>query len=359
MKIGYSFWGFMGAGIIDTPDGGRSHRATLIDGLMAAGHHVVFLQANRDLDEARDDLGDRYTWEQGLPDIDVLMCEWRWPIPGRNITACGTPGHTCDLHRQDELLAHYTRDRHLPTLLWDKDLQLPGDHRLRQADNVTVCEAALHPRAGAARLLFPVADAALDNADPVALAAASRDLSLVYIGNQYDRDAEFDRYFAPVAATVPHRIAGKWTSTQRWPELNFTGRIPFPDVQPLYRRSVATMLLAPDRLAACGQFTQRLPEAVLAGCLPLAPAYLRSADRVVPEQLITTDARTTRAALTALTRALNTTDHVDLITRCLAGLEPFRLSRQLTALTHLLEHVQEQARGRRHAHGPPTPRRRR
>ncbi|MEU4820280.1 carbamoyltransferase C-terminal domain-containing protein [Actinomadura sp. NPDC023710] len=203
VKIGYSFWGFMGAGITDTPDGGRSHRATLIDGLTAAGHHVVFLQVNRDLDEARDDLGDRYTWEQRLPDIDVLMCEWRWPIPGRNTTACGTPGHTCDLHRQDELLAHYTCDRYLPTLLWDKDLQLPGDHRLRHADNVTVCEAALHPRAGAARLLFPVADAALDNADPVALAAASRDLPLVYIGNQYDRDAEFDRYFAPVAATVP------------------------------------------------------------------------------------------------------------------------------------------------------------
>ena len=36
MRIGYSFWGFLGPGITDTPDGGRSHRATLIDGLTAA-----------------------------------------------------------------------------------------------------------------------------------------------------------------------------------------------------------------------------------------------------------------------------------------------------------------------------------
>jgi len=202
-------------------------------------------------------------------------------------------------------------------------------------------------------LLFPVADAALDDADPVALAAAPRDIPLVYIGNQYDRDAEFDRYSAPVAASVPHRIAGKWTSTRRWPELNFTGRIPFTDVQPLYRRAVATMLLAPDRLAACGQFTQRLPEAVLAGCLPIAPAYLRSADRVVPEELIVADAQEARATLTALNRMLSTTEHVDLIGRCLAALEPFRLSRQLTALSRLLEHVQEQNYG--HAHDPAAP----
>jgi hypothetical protein len=53
VRIGYSFWGFLGPGITDTPDGGRSHRATLIEGLTAAGHDIVFLQPNRDLDAAR------------------------------------------------------------------------------------------------------------------------------------------------------------------------------------------------------------------------------------------------------------------------------------------------------------------
>jgi hypothetical protein len=42
-------------------------RRTLIDGTLSAGHEVVFLQANRDLDEAGHDLTGGYAWEGGLP----------------------------------------------------------------------------------------------------------------------------------------------------------------------------------------------------------------------------------------------------------------------------------------------------
>jgi hypothetical protein len=350
MKIGYSCWGFLGAGVTDTPDGGRSHRATLINGLLDAGHQVVFLQANRDADEAGDDLGGRYVFDTGFPDVDVLMCEWRWPIPGRNTTACGTPGHTCDLHRQRDLLDHYTRHRRTPTLLWDKDLQMPARHRLRALAHVTVCEAALHPRTGAKTLLFPVSEHALDAADPIELARARRDLPLVYIGNQYDRDEEFDQWFAPLAAAFPHRVAGKWPSTGRWPALTFTGRMPFPQVRPLYRRSIATVLLAPGRLAACGQFTQRLGEAVLAGCLPLAPAYLRSVERVVPPELIMTDPSQAPTALDSLVQMAGTPQHSDLIKGCITRLDPFRLSRQLKALDRIFE--QATASSRPHGSSP-------
>jgi hypothetical protein len=177
MRIGYSFWGFLGPGITDTPDGGRSHRATLIDGLTTAGYDIVFLQPNRDLDEARCDLAGRYRWDQGLPDIDALFLEWRWPIMGRNTIPCGTPGHTCDLHRQKELLAHYTLGNRTRTLLWDKDQRLPAASPLRSLAQVTVCEPALAPSPGAVSLLFPVADDALDSADPAALAAMPRPLA--------------------------------------------------------------------------------------------------------------------------------------------------------------------------------------
>jgi hypothetical protein len=336
MKIGFSFWGFLGTGITDTPDGGRSHRRVLVDGLVQAGYEVVFLQTNRDLTEAGDDLRSAYTWASGFPDIDVLFCEWRWPIPDRNTTPCGSAGHTCDLHRQDELLDRYTRALRLPTLIWDKDLQLPFSHQLRTAMNVTICEAALHPRAGAARLLFPVADTAMDRADPLALAGERRDLPLVYIGNQYDRDEPFDRYFAPVAAGTRHLVAGKWTDTRRWPHVRFTGRIPFPEVAPLYRQALTTFLLAPGRLAACGQYTQRLPEAVLSGCLPLTPAYLRSADHVVPSDLLIADAEQARAALAALSQIAGTGKHADLIARCLHHLDIFRLTRQIAAFSQVI-----------------------
>jgi hypothetical protein len=96
-RIGYSFWGFLGPGIVDTPDGGRFWRRPIVDALIAAGHRLILLQANRDAAEAADDLP--YTWDAAFPDLDVLLAEWRWPLPGRNTTPCGDRGHTCDLHR--------------------------------------------------------------------------------------------------------------------------------------------------------------------------------------------------------------------------------------------------------------------
>jgi len=334
--IGYSFWGFLGNGITDTPDGGRAHRRTLIDGLTGRGHQVVFLQANRDLDEAGDDLTGHYTWHPGYPQVDVLFLEWRWTISGRNDTPCGTPGHTCDLHRQTDLLDTYTLAG-VPTVVWDKDQQLRPDHRLRRLPHVTVCEPALHPRPGATSLLFPVADADLDATEPAALAAAVRDIPLVYVGNQYDRDDAFDTYFAPAAALHRHVVAGKWPRTARWPHVRFTGRLPFTEVRRLHARALATVLLLPHRYAATGQFTQRTFEAVLAGCLPLTPVTIRSAPAVVPPELLVRDGTNVGMAISRLGRLAGTAAHAQLIGQCLHRLDPFQLSHQLDVLDTVLD----------------------
>ncbi|GIM97947.1 hypothetical protein Ato02nite_097400 [Paractinoplanes toevensis] len=338
MLIGYSFWGFLGNGVTDTPDGGRSHRRTLIDGVRQRGHRIVFLQANRDHDEAGFDLSDSYHWDTGLPAIDALFLEWRWPIAGRNTTACGTPGHTCDLHRQQQLLDHYTAAG-VPTLLWDKDRQLPPDDPRRHLRNVAVCEPALHPTPGAATLLFPVADATLDSADPAALTTGARDLPLVYIGNQYDRDHPFDHFFAPAAAAFPHLVAGKWTRTQRWPEVNFHGRVPFTAVDGLYRRATCTMLLLPDRYAQVGHMTQRLFEAVLAGCLPLTPATIRDADTFTPSGLHVADGADAARKIAHLLTIGGSEEHTTLLRACLARLNHFRASRQVAVVDQQLSQL--------------------
>lgn len=347
MKIGYSFWGFLGPGVTDTPDGGRSHRRTLIDGLRARGHQVVFLQADRDRVEAGLDLSDTYTWNAGFPDLDALFLEWRWPIPGRNTTACSSPGHTCDLHRQNELLAHYTLlasslradipQSGTPTIVWDKDRTLPASHPLRVAGHVTICEPALSPTPGARTLLFPVADQALDAADPTTLAAAARDLPLAYVGNQYDRDDAFAQFLAPAAAHLSHLVAGKWTRTGDWPHVHFTGRIPFGQVEPTYRRALATVLLLPARYADAGQMTQRLFEAVLAGCLPLTPTAIRHADRFTPPDLHVCDGAEVVSKVQALQAVAGTGRHTDLIAACLRRLDLFRISRQLQVLDQILD----------------------
>jgi hypothetical protein len=340
MRIGYSFWGFLGPGVTDTPDGGRSHRRTLIDGLAGLGHDLVFLQPDRDRLEAGTDLSGYYTWDSGFPDIDALFLEWRWPIPGRNTTGCGTPGHTCDLHRQHQLLDHYTAALRLPTIVWDKDRQLPAGHPLRADPTVTVCEAALHPTHGAARLMFPVADTEVDTADPTALAQRPRPLTLAYVGNQYDRDTAFDTYFAPAAdGRRDCLVAGKWPDTRRWPHVKFIGRVPFHQVAQIHGDALATVLLLPDRYAAVGQMTQRLPEAVLAGCLPLTPAYIRSAPTFTPPALHVTNGYHLTTQLAKLRLDLGGDTHIDLLAECLARLDVFRLSRQLDTLDTLLPRI--------------------
>ncbi|MFI6951653.1 hypothetical protein [Streptomyces sp. NPDC050422] len=336
MKIGYSFWGFLGNGVTDTPDGGRSHRRPFIDALLDRGHDVVFLQADRDRIEADDDLGGTYAFDDGVPDIDVLFLEWRWAITGRNTTVCGSEGHTCDLHRQAQLINHYTVRHQTPTVIWDKDRTLRAESVWRQTAHTRVCEAALAPTHGAHTLLFPVAEDLLAQANPVALAAQPRDLGLGYVGNQYDRDESFDRFIAPAAGRVEHLVAGKWTKTDRWPHVRFLGRIPFEEAARIYGRSLATVLMLPERYAAVGQMTQRIFEAVLAGCLPLAPADIRFADRFVPKELVVRSGSDVLERLSYLREIAGTEQHAALIAACVDRLRLFGLSKQVNTLESVL-----------------------
>jgi hypothetical protein len=213
---------------------------------------------------------------------------------------------------------------------------LPAASLLRSLAQVTVCEPALAPSPGAVSLLFPVADDTLDSADPAALAAMPWPLPLVYVGNQYDRDEAFARFFAPVAARHRHRVAGKWTRTAQWPHVTFTGRIAFTDVRPLYESSLATILLLPERYARAGQMTQRIFEAVLAGCLPLTPAALPFAAEFTPEALHVDDGREAADRITELQAVVGTAEHAALIGDCIARLGIFRLSRQLPVVETIL-----------------------
>ncbi|GGU55914.1 hypothetical protein GCM10010211_20930 [Streptomyces albospinus] len=339
MKIGYSFWGFLGNGVTDTPDGGRSHRRPFIDALLARGHDIVFLQADRDRLEAGEDLGGAYAFDDGFPDMDVLFLEWRWAITGRNTTVCGSEGHTCDLHRQAQLINHYTVRHRMPTVIWDKDRTLRAESVWRRTAHTRVCEAALAPTHGAHSLLFPVAEDLLAQADPLALAARPRDLALGYVGNQYDRDESFDRFFAPATARVEHLVAGKWTKTDRWPDVRFVGRIPFEAAAGVYGRSLATVLMLPERYAAVGQMTQRIFEAVLAGCLPLAPADIRFADRFVPAELVVRSGSDVLEHLSYLREIAGTQQHADLIAACVDRLRLFGLSKQVDTLESVLHRL--------------------
>ena len=149
---------------------------------------------------------------------------------------------------------------------------------------------------------------------------------MAYVGNQYDRDEAFDSFFAPAAARFPHQVAGKWIDTSRWPGVNFSGRCPYPQTRATYLTAVTTILLNPGRYSRVGHISQRLYEAVLAGCLPLTPTTLACADVYTPRALHVADGPETIARIAWAQRITGNHEHAQLIEACLSLLQPFRLS---------------------------------
>ncbi len=345
LRIGYSMRGFLTSRFLDTPDSSRAYRRGVIDAIRAAGYQVVLLQADRDRLEASHDVRGRYQFDDGLPDLDAVIFEWRPPLSGRNTTVCGSEGHTRDLHRQQELLDHYTHGRRTPTVIWDLDRQLPTDHLLRRVPQVRVAEYALRPhrRCHHRDLPRPVPDRLLAQADPKALARRPRPLPLVYVGDQDERANAFEHYFAPAAAAFTHRVAGQWTTPQVWPHVTFTGRCPFDKVAAIHARALATVLLLPDRYAAVGHQTSRLFEAVTRGCLPLTPADTAFAEQFTPAELHVRDGAGVIDKLHWLQRIQGTREHRYLIAACLLHLQRYRLSDQVDTLLDTLLALAERA----------------
>ncbi|MEV6964433.1 hypothetical protein AB0M47_04895 [Hamadaea sp. NPDC051192] len=328
MRIGYSMWGFLGNGVADAdaPDGAQAYRRSFLDQLQAQRHEVVLLQRNRDRLDAGDDQPGFHWDPTGLPRLDALILEWRWSIEGRNTTPCGSLGHTCDLHRQTELLDRYTHDRGTPTLIWDLDRRLAADDPLRKVTNVAVGEVAFLATPGAYRLPCPVPDRRLDSVDPKILVRRVRE-PLVYVGHQNDRDDHFGRFFAPAAHVVQHQVVGRWTETRAWPHVTFTGPAPHHTIDQTYGQALATVLLSPERFWRVGHMTTRWWQALLAGCLPLIPAETRGTDLYLPSELHVRDGQQVIDQIAWLWNLAGTKDHIALLEACLARLQPYRSSK--------------------------------
>lgn len=296
LKIGYSAWGFLSDGIVDTPDGGRSHRHVLIDELICRGFKIYMLQKNRDLQEAGEDLSsNNLRFVDGLPEIDVLFLEYRWQINGRNWNISkSSPIYTPDFDRQEEILRHYS-ERGIPIFLWDKDQQFrPSIHPYLGEANLTIFEAALRPKDGRTRLLFPVNSKKIMEAKSAVrfYGKNPRHTEVIYIGNQYDRDSSLAKYYEALSAkyNIKAEIYGKWNNTDEFRDVSFHGRVGYVEVESLYRDALATILIAPERYYRTGQYTQRLFEALWQLCVPIVPHEYNYHEDIFPNELVVSDA---------------------------------------------------------------------
>lgn len=108
----------------------------------------------------------------------------------------------------------------------------------------------------------------------------SYEVHLSYIGNRYERDEFVDKYFAEnVFEKGKYKINfyGNWiepkynSCIEKWPLINFNGRVCAEDFPRIYGESLCTLILAKDVYFKYDFVTTRIIESIYFGCIPLMP----------------------------------------------------------------------------------------
>jgi hypothetical protein len=312
VKIGYLFRGFLGDVKLDvngnelsTPDGNATYSWSIEHECNRRGYQLIPLGPNLDA-PAASRLGEatfaafsqdkrvrsyermlRHGWarltDTGLPEIDMLLIEWRWPIPGRNTPDDkGTIGYQNDLERQEEVIRHYA-EKGIPIILWDLD------HKLQWKDlpsnDFKVIETSVNPGPFRTRVEPPTVISDLMQHPTVDRMPTHH---FGYIGSRYERDETIDEWIRPITPEGTHRAKfwGKWEPEEecrtRWPGITFSGRIGVKGFYDAYSRVAVVPLLAKQSYYETGFITPRPWEAILFGTLPVGLACHKGVELYVP-----------------------------------------------------------------------------
>ena len=357
MRIAYSAWGFVGDGVIDSPDGGRLTRSLFIENLIKAGHEIIWVQQNRDVDEHREPLFDankhydneqwntlcKLQYSKYTPDIDILFVEWRWRIPGRNCEVDITSDkYTPDLDRQ-KLLIDYYASINVKIIIWDKD------EKMTEQDESYICQKrysynrswypnnecvilspALFPQSYIIErktLLFPC------NLDKIRGTQLNNQSILVgYVGSQYERDEQIYKYINPVSFKYPEGVvfAGNW---MKYPELAKRNQINFPcinfkdrllpkDMGQVYSYCMTCVLLCKSNYANHGHITQRIHEVASFGSIGIGLKEQDGIDKFIIKENIISDAYDLIERLGQL-KHMNRPKRQDILDQQIEMLDPF------------------------------------
>jgi hypothetical protein len=275
LNIGLSYWGFCEPQcvIANTPDGHRYGRPVLVDALTERGHSVIALQAQRE-----DAPYKGLTYRADLPDLDIVFLEWRWPTYKNS----GPKKLEPDLDRQTEILDYY-HDAGIPVIAWDTDLKMTADDEKRWP-NMIIADPTFEPEnfiISRERLPFwsdfkPIMDAAVN---PVEFG---------YIGNNYERDDMFMKYYSEPASHlrtegIQTKVHGNWL--QRSPEraspealiakhpwVSFGPRVSFNDSMKLLNSFICTVHITKPRYAKQGFASPRYLENIIMNTPALVPS---------------------------------------------------------------------------------------
>lgn len=291
-NVGISYWGLCYQfydhkfSSLQTPDGHRYGRPLMISSLLNAGANVISLQREREpftigIDKFQTPLG-KLNHDDGFPELDVLFLEWRWKTYKNDRThpSFNKALYEPDYDRQVQLIEHYkTR---CPIIAWDTDHKITADDELRWPE-LLIADPALLPRPltrQRARLPFW--------SDWNSLISVSSPLPIYgLVGNNYERDEQFKKYYFDVQNTVRSKgvqvsMYGNWlqNSPERQspqslisdnPYVSFGHRMNFYDSMHVMNTFICTTHVSKQSYYETGFISPRYFEAVAVGCPALMP----------------------------------------------------------------------------------------
>lgn len=323
MRFGYSFHGFLSDqkwenGLrVSTPDGNASYSSFILHEVQKRGWETFLMQKDRDR-EYIDKVGscafesfsqDKrwYAWANSksscdmintFPELDILLVEWRWPIPGRNckIDKSDT-NYQSDLDRQEALLRHYY-NTNTRIIIWDLDHKLTyEDEILWQPD--AIFETSVIPKklfSDRTRVEPPII---IDDLYQFKTVPHDIERKLVYVGSRYERDDVIEEWIKPVSDKFPDQIEfwGNWTKEpslseckEMWPNISYNKRITIEDFYEVYSTAVACPILAKRSYLETGFITPRPWEALMFGTIPIGLSSHLGIENYILRDLIAGDA---------------------------------------------------------------------
>lgn len=278
MKICFSAWGYLekpdDSHVIETPDGLRGERYLVIDEMLARGHDVFWVQKRR---ETVPYPGVTYT--DDIPDCDVIFFEWRWQILGKSMGESAPKEN--DWTRQCQLLDEYSK-RGTPMIAQDTDSKIKPEDEIRWP-SLIICEPALSMCTQTRKrhqMHF-----ACDFKKLHSLSEKSH--TYIYIGNNYDRSAQFMKYYSVPALELRRKgiqtvVHGNWLNRsperespeavlRRHPSIAFNPRLSYRDSMKTLSNAICTTTITKDRYSQYGYVTMRTFEAIQCDVPSLIP----------------------------------------------------------------------------------------
>lgn len=321
--IGLSYVSYWGDQVEDVACGHTIFLPDLIFALKESGYEKIYAMQD-DLDDGEPEFKnyrvtdrlDAYNMQEftkELPELDMLLVEWRWKMPGRNWFENGEAPEMNDYLRQHQILSHYHNNTDTKIIIWDTDHKLTKEDE-EEWHRAEIIECSFRPKhltRTRTSVFWPVdiQDYLLrDNTVHAPLSTTDKNtypldpnFIVSYIGNDYDRDEQLDKYIGGLCKLLPSgtiQLYGNWLKypskimgyTKRFSGAQIHPKVTKAEMEYIYSRTTMVPLLSKDSYSKHGMVAYRVLETMYNGSIPVGVTEFADIEKLVLPELVVSSA---------------------------------------------------------------------